>query len=353
MRYICRHLLAFIGCLTFVITSISLWSLSDRRLHVPVDTKGLQHLSQIVLSLKRQFKSDHQTRYPEDKYFIPRSHVVNPHNFHFLIRGATACRNSTPFLLIVVPSVYHHVSARQAIRSTWASVTKTSIWPDGSKLPKIALIFMFGTLPTVKTNAVLKHEAETYGDIIQEDFIDTYVNLTIKITGALRWVSKYCSGVRYVLKADEDVFINIPNLIAVLRDLPSAVLGRIESHSRALRYGRWNVRTEVYPFDYYPNYAQGNAYVIPGALVPLFYNASLYLPFLPIEDVFITGFLSLSTGTELENIPGFTFTLQAEPVFCNFSSGGLISKTNVMPSDMYLMWDILKSNSLCSEDERH
>jgi hypothetical protein len=51
-------------------------------------------------------------------------------------------------------------------------------------------------------------ESETYGDIVQTAFEDTYRNLTYKAMSVLRWVSTYCPSVTYVLKADDDAIVN-------------------------------------------------------------------------------------------------------------------------------------------------
>lgn len=52
-----------------------------------------------------------------------------------------------------------------------------------------------------------------YGDIVQEDFVDSYRNLTHKAIMALRWVSQNCQNAKLILKADDDIFINIFKLV--------------------------------------------------------------------------------------------------------------------------------------------
>jgi len=53
----------------------------------------------------------------------------------------------------------------------------------------------------------------------RQDFQDTYRNLTYKGVAALRWISRYCSHARYVLKTDDDIFVNAFNLLRHLRRL--------------------------------------------------------------------------------------------------------------------------------------
>lgn len=75
----------------------------------------------------------------------------------------------------------------------------------------------------------LEEEGRTYRDIIQEDFLDTYFNLTLKSILALKWVTQHCTGLEYFMKADDDVFINVPKLMSYLNDLrqfqPSFITG--------------------------------------------------------------------------------------------------------------------------------
>ena len=75
------------------------------------------------------------------------------------------------FLLVIVFSAIKNFNERQAIRDSWASETT----------PNTQVIFLLGHLgnDTIPLQINVTKEAETYGDILQEDFIDRYnvVNL--------------------------------------------------------------------------------------------------------------------------------------------------------------------------------
>ena len=43
-------------------------------------------------------------------------------------------------------------------------------------------------------------------------FQDIYYNLTLKTVMGLKWSSIYCSQVKYVMKTDDDIFVNVPLL---------------------------------------------------------------------------------------------------------------------------------------------
>ena len=43
-------------------------------------------------------------------------------------------------------------------------------------------------------------------------FQDIYYNLTLKTVMGLKWSSIYCSQAKYVMKTDDDIFVNVPLL---------------------------------------------------------------------------------------------------------------------------------------------
>ena len=43
-------------------------------------------------------------------------------------------------------------------------------------------------------------------------FQDIYYNLTLKTVMGLKWTSIYCNQAKYIMKTDDDIFVNIPLL---------------------------------------------------------------------------------------------------------------------------------------------
>ena len=62
----------------------------------------------------------------------------------------------------------------------------------------------------------IKAESFIYGDIIQENFIDGYYNLTLKTIMGFKWSSKYCSNAKFIMKLDDDVVVNTFDLLNYL-----------------------------------------------------------------------------------------------------------------------------------------
>lgn len=114
-----------------------------------------------------------------------------------------------------------HADRRTAIRQTWGSSEAVSPL-------KVALVFALGSKAGGEAAQEAVHqEAEQFGDILQGDFEDTYMNLTLKSTMALKYVAAACGGgkkaPRFVMKTDDDIFINVPLLVSsMLKELKGA-----------------------------------------------------------------------------------------------------------------------------------
>ncbi len=47
---------------------------------------------------------------------------------------------------------------------------------------------------------------------------DTYLNLTLKTVMGLKWTAKFCNVAEFVMKTDDDIFVNVPLLLDALRN---------------------------------------------------------------------------------------------------------------------------------------
>ena len=61
-----------------------------------------------------------------------------------------------------------------------------------------------------------KESAENH-DIIQENYIESYWNLTRKTVGQMKWKQEYCNEAKYIAHLDDDVFVNVPAVLEQLR----------------------------------------------------------------------------------------------------------------------------------------
>ena len=78
-------------------------------------------------------------------------------------------RNKSP--IGVVTTATDHFERRMTIRQTWANT---------ERFPALEKVFFVGKSVNELTNAKIINESRIYGDMVQEDYMDTYLNLTTK-----------------------------------------------------------------------------------------------------------------------------------------------------------------------------
>ena len=138
----------------------------------------------------------------------------------------------------------------------------------------------------------LSAETAIYGDIIQGSQTDCYYNLTLKTQMGLEWAVKYCDF-DFLLKADDDVFVNTFKLLDYLRkpDTPKSklYLGNLARRSKTQRKGKWALSYEEYQSKTLPRFCLGPAYVLSIDLVRQFVDIFDPKKPLKLEDVYMHG----------------------------------------------------------------
>ncbi|XP_018019199.1 beta-1,3-galactosyltransferase 1 [Hyalella azteca] len=217
--------------------------------------------------------------------------IVNPHNYQLLLNNDRICgKGDQVWLFIAVLSSADHFEARNAIRRTWGS--GQSLAPLRARLA-----FFLAAPQQALVQRQIESEAETYGDIIQEDFRDTYLNLTLKSVMALKWAQSHCVQAQYFMKTDDDIYVNAPKLMAFLRELSRTrddyIVGCIKQKKS---FAPVHLPNDFPMPPAHPLFTAGAGYVLTGSLVPLMYRASLHVPLVPVEDVYVTGHLARAVG---------------------------------------------------------
>ena len=170
------------------------------------------HLGVLIKTVQNENPTTKSTANVLNPY-RPTDHIVNPHNFSYILNPAfDICdkNNSSVYILVYVHSGPSNYQRRVVIRETWAS---RALFPD------LRLVFMIGKTLDKNIMKAIEYEYQMYRDIVQEDFIDAYKNLTYKGVMALKWISTYCSQTKYVLKVDDDIVTNTFTLINHLKFL--------------------------------------------------------------------------------------------------------------------------------------
>ena len=176
-----------------------------------------------------------------------------------------------------------------------------------------------------EAQSAIDEESRLHHDIIQGNFPDTYRNLVIKEAVSLQWSMMYCPQAEFVMKTDDDLFVQ-PWLLASL--LPSHRPSSLDSSSKiqfqkenfVICYlqkaganvhrdptDKWFVSNTAFSPDQYPQYCRGGARVYTRTAVIRLLAASAkdWNQFIPIEDVYWGGIVAAAAGVAHHHVPGF------------------------------------------------
>ncbi|XP_075199225.1 beta-1,3-galactosyltransferase 2-like [Anomaloglossus baeobatrachus] len=241
--------------------------------------------SQVSIKLQERKTPVNNLTYPAFKHPLAPPY---PFPYKFIINQPDKCKKRRPYLVIMILGTCHDSESRQTIRETWGNVSLYNV--------DVIRVFLVG-LPQIfpeKVQDSLEEENAIYGDIVQQDFIDTYYNLTLKTLMGMEWVTKFCPSASYVIKIDIDMFLNVNTLVHELLkpNVPvreNYFTGTIITNTGPLREKdfKWYVPEEVYPNDTYPPYCAGPGYVFSAEMAKKIYDVAQKIRVIPMEDVFM------------------------------------------------------------------
>jgi len=132
---------------------------------------------------------------------------------------------------------------------------------------------------------------------VQENSSFVCRNLTYKGVAALKWITTYCSNAVYIMKCDDDVFVNMFALLKHLNDLyvhnfrRRLIICLVWHRMHVLRQGKWGIPKDELPDDLYPVYCSGMGFVLTTDTAVAMYRVSFYVKFMWVDDAYITGYL--------------------------------------------------------------
>ena len=282
-----------------------------------------------------------------------RSSVRRPYAHRIVAKPTRLCDGDGPLVVIAVPSHTGSVAERTAIRLTWGSFARREPWPvhGSTHIGNAAtLVFVVGldksadvTENGAKTTA-LAEEIQQYDDIVQGNFVDDYVNLTLKSLLILKMMSEHCRNARFLLKCDQDVFVNVPHLVELLQGVVGArrtFLGHVRHNSVAERSGKNKVTKNEYPLETFPPFMPGPSYVVTNDLPRELLEAAEYMPYLVVEDVYVTGVLGRMLGADYANLQGFS-DVARRPSRCDVVKNRVTTRHGFSPRDFRILWRLVK-----------
>ena len=275
-------------------------------------------------------------------FYQIRDHLVNPFPYKYIIKPKIGCSGDN-FIAAFVHSKPDYHDRRDAIRRTWGSLSVPDYrWGNEKFDRKLALIFVIGQSKISKLNDYIEMESYYNGDILVGDFQDSYKNMTLKSLFGLKYAREYCKHVPHLLKSDDDMFINIPLLTQFLDNstLERSIVGPYNDNSKVYRKGKWNISYKDFPFEVFPPYESGSAYVITMDIVPALFETSHYVPWMFIDDVYITGILGKILNVTHVQTPGrlFAYWNDKKPDYCDLVLDKKIAMTKSTPKLMDTLW---------------
>ena len=212
----------------------------------------------------------------------------------YKIQPAGLCDdNISVSLFIFIYSLPANVKGRQMIRQTWLD-------PSLFGGEVVQHVFLLGQCLSSNRADVLE-EARIYNDIVVIDMRESFCSLTLKGIVGLHFASSFCPNAKFVLKTDDDMFVNMFLLQSTLsamvanKQTESIIMGHIWYHARVFRTGRYAVSRLQYPGKTYPPFCSGSGFIMSMDVTKTLYQLAMQDPsgvLLHLDDPYITGVLA-------------------------------------------------------------
>ncbi|XP_059225442.1 uncharacterized protein LOC106083981 [Stomoxys calcitrans] len=143
---------------------------------------------------------------PEEDF----NQLIDLHDFHYIVPQPVC--SSDIEALILVHSAPRNNEKRQIIRETWASIGHHMVESP------LRVLFLLGYVNDDALQWDIYKENSQFGDVIQGSFVDDYRNMTYKHVMAFKWFLYNCATAQILIKVDDDVYVNTPQLMKYLKD---------------------------------------------------------------------------------------------------------------------------------------
>lgn len=251
-------------------------------------------------------------------------------SFDFLIEN-NVCPLEEYTLFYLIFTKYSNTAQRSAIRETWLSNVR--------KAQNQSYVFVMGKGPD-DDNIVVEENRE-YRDILLVDFMDSYSHLTFKSIMAFKWVSRRCPQALFVMKVDDDVWINTEEMAEVLgkqgTDFTLGGYCMFQNKPFRDKESKYYASYASYPQLVYPPFCSGTAYLTKINIIQRILHISPDIPFFHLEDVYI-GLCLRKLGISVTTISGFN-AHKLMPSSCLNKSPFVITSHGLTADELKQIWD--------------
>ncbi|KAJ8382442.1 hypothetical protein SKAU_G00032200 [Synaphobranchus kaupii] len=215
-------------------------------------------------------------------------------------------------LLLAVKSHVAHHERRAALRDTWARTGQG-----------VCTVFLLGRGEEGAGQEAVVEEGRRHGDVLQWDFRESFFNVTLKELLFWRWFcQEHAGSAPYVLRTDDDVFVDVGGVLALLRLHPV--------HPASL-----------YHQGPYPPYLGGGGYLVSQETIRLFLGASASVPLFPIDDVYV-GMCARVANITTQHHRGF-MPLEFSPYLPPCTYAGVLVLHRLEPNHLRQHWSFYKN----------
>ena len=209
------------------------------------------------------------------------------------------CRPNTDVNLFVnIFSLSSSFQRRQLIRKTWTN----SIY--FAKHDFFRYVFLLGYEGSHADRNILQ-EAEKYNEIVVIDIADSFCHLTLKGVAGLCIAKSLCPQARFVMKTDDDIFVNMFLLQKILRNMvisgqtTKVLMGLVHNRPFTFRMGKYAVSKLQYPYVLYPPFCSGSGHIMSMDVDKTLYHFAMKderKVILHLDDPYFTGILANRAG---------------------------------------------------------
>ncbi|XP_046635460.1 uncharacterized protein LOC124314384 [Daphnia pulicaria] len=220
-------------------------------------------------------------------------------------QSAESLADSSRSVFIAVVSAPGNRERRETIRQTWKRHAQLVLGIT------IEFAFVLGPTDDDQTQNRVKEESTINEDIIQISDMPAEFPSNMTMPGVLNWIYYHCPQTEFLFKVEDDMYVNVHKLAYFVRDFYKfgnngtlAIYSQMVDENidgqkikpKPKRSGEKMVSLDDWPWNTYPYYFDGPAYLMHKSTIFPLLAAIQTTPVYSFEDVYITGICGDKVG---------------------------------------------------------